>query len=239
MIERQLLAQRVKHQQIQDFILTKVGKAGYSHAEIQRTPLGEKIIIYTSKPGMVVGRKGENIKDLTIVLKTRFNMENPQIEVAEIENPLFDAKLVARGIVSSFERFGPKRFKSLGYKALENIIKAGALGAEIVIAGRGVPSSRSKTWRFSVGYLRKCGDVAESQVKKGSAVAHLRSGAIGIKVSILTPDIELPDRIIIKDKKVDTKVKVEEVEEKKEEAKEVKPKKIRSKKKENGNNQKV
>lgn len=209
MIERQIVATRVRHFHIQEYIESKLGKAGYSHTEIQRTPLGDKVVIYTSHPGLVVGRKGENIKELTNELKTRFNMENPQIEVAEIDNPLFDAQLVAKIIVNSLEKFGPKRFKSLGYKTLENIINAGALGAEIIIGGRGVPSSRAKSWRFSAGYLKKSGDVAVTQVKKGYAVAYLKSGAIGIKVSILTPDIKLPDRIVFKEPELSEEKKQE------------------------------
>lgn len=207
MIERQIVAQKVRQFHIQEYIESKLGKAGYSHTEIQRTPLGEKVVIFTSHPGLVVGRKGENIKELTEELKKNFNMENPQIEVAEIENPLFDAPLVAKIIVNSLERFGPKRFKSLGYKTLENILNAGAMGAEIVIGGRGVPSSRAKSWRFAAGYLKKSGDVAVTQVRKGYAVAYLKSGAVGIKVSILTPDIQLPDRITFLDTISEEKLK--------------------------------
>ncbi len=199
MIERQIVSQKVRHFHIQEYIESKLGKAGYSHTDIQRTPLGEKVVIYTSHPGLVVGRKGENIRELTDNLKNRFKMENPQIEVAEIENPLFDAQLVAKIIVNSLERFGPKRFKSLGYKTLENIINAGALGAEIIIGGRGVPSVRARSWRFSAGYLKKSGNVAVTLVRKGYAVAYLKSGSVGIKVSILPPDIELPDRITFRE----------------------------------------
>ena len=215
MIERQIVAQKVRQFHIQEYIESKLGKAGYSHTDIQRTPLGEKVVIFTSHPGLVVGRKGENIKELTEELKKNFNMENPQIEVAEIENPLFDAPLVAKIIVNSLERFGPKRFKSLGYKTLENILNAGAMGAEIVIGGRGVPSSRARSWRFAAGYLKKSGDVAVTQVRKGYAVAYLKSGAVGIKVSILTPDILLPDRILFKpDAHEISEEKIKEVKEK-------------------------
>lgn len=250
MIERQIVATKVRHYHIQEFIESKVGKVGYSHTEIQRTPLGEKVVIYTSHPGLVVGRKGENIKDLTDNLKKKFNMENPQIEVAEIDNPLFDAQLVAKLIVSSLERFGPKRFKSLGYKTLENILNAGALGAEIIIGGRGVPSSRAKSWRFSAGYLKKSGDIAVTQVRKALAVAYLKSGAVGVKISILTPDIQLPDRIsfiesIPEDKKQEIKEKILEkviepekiMQADKKEEKE-KPKKPRASKKQSVKNEK-
>src|SRR3989344_5611329 len=122
---------------------------------MQRTPLGEKISVYTSRPGLIVGRKGANIAKLTAELKKRFNMDNPQLEVVEIENPALDAATVVRNIINGFERFGPKRFKAMAYKALDDSMKAGARGIEIVIAGRGVPGERAKTWRFSAGYLKK------------------------------------------------------------------------------------
>lgn len=198
MIEKQIIANQVKENQIKEFIYAYLNKASYSHTEIQRTPLGEKILIYTSRPGLVVGKRGSNIQELTILLKQKFNMDNPQIEVVEIDNPSLNAQSIAKKIVLSFERFGPKRFKSIGYKVLEEIINAGALGGEIVISGRGVPSSRAKTWRFSAGYLKKSGDISQNYVRRGYAVANLRSGTIGIKVSILSPDIKLPDKVEIK-----------------------------------------
>ncbi|MBU2406408.1 MAG: 30S ribosomal protein S3, partial [Nanoarchaeota archaeon] len=143
MIERQILSKKVKEFQVTEYIANVLDKPGYSHTEIQRTPVGEKVVIYTSKPGLIVGRKGSNIKELTEVLKSKFGMENPQIEVSEIENPNLNPHSIAKHIVHTFERFGPGRFKFLGYKMLQEIINAGAIGAEIVISGRGVPSKRS------------------------------------------------------------------------------------------------
>ena len=190
--------------QIQEFIINKLGTAGYSHIDIQRTPLGEKVIIHTSRPGLMVGRKGENIKKLTEVLKDKFKMENPQIEIADVENPALNPQAVAERIVYVLERFGARRFKSVGYKSLQEIMNGGAIGAEIVISGK-IPSSRAKTWRFYAGYLKKSGDISESKVRKCKATANLKSGVIGIKVSILTPDIELPDKI------TDKIIKLEEI----------------------------
>ncbi len=224
MIEKQIIKQNVKENQIKEFIYSFLNRASYSHTDIQRTPMGEKIIIYTSKPGLVVGSRGSNIQNLTKLLKEKFNMENPQIEVSEIENPSLNAQSIAKRIVLLFERFGPKRFKSIGYRILEEIIKAGALGAEIVISGRGVPSTRAKTWRFSAGYLKKSGDIAQNKVLKAYSVANLRSGSIGIKVSILHPDTQLPDKVEIK------KISLEELKEEPKEIKEDKNEKSRTKK---------
>ena len=115
-----------------------------------------------------------------------------------------------------------------------------------------MPGSRAKSWRFSAGYLKKSGDVSVSKVRRAQATAKLKSGAIGIKVSIMTPDIRLPDDIIIlplEERKIEVPevkegVKTEEKEAKKEEPQETK-KTIRGKKRpvktketENGNNKK-
>lgn len=209
MIERQFVSQKMKEYQIQEFIESELGKTGgYSHTEIKRTPLGEKIIIYTSRPGLVVGRKGENINRLTNVLKKRFKMENPQIEIGEVEDGFLDAQFMADKIASTLERFGSKRFKSIGYKNLQGIIDTGAMGAEIVLSGK-IPSSRARSWRFSAGYLKKSGDIAENKVKKALATANLKSGVVGIKVSIMTPDIELPDKL----RSMDKEIQMEEIKE--------------------------
>ena len=120
-----------------------------------RTPLGEKIIIYTSRPGLIVGRKGENIKKLTKNLKKKFDLENPQIEIAEVDKIMLDPQIVAERIASSLERFGSNRFKGIGHKTMEEVIQSGALGIEIVISGK-IPGARAKSWRFYKGYLKKC-----------------------------------------------------------------------------------
>src|SRR3989344_4850714 len=149
MIERKFVSEKMREYLVNEYLYKELGPGKYSSFEIKRTPLGERIIIYTARPGLIVGKGGENIRDLTKVFKTKFKMENPQIEVAEISNPNIDAQTMAEQIVTTLERFGPKRFKSVGYKTLQRIIDAGAMGAEIAIGGRGLPGARAKTWKSS------------------------------------------------------------------------------------------
>ena len=234
MIERKFVAEKVKEFLVGSFMKKEMGAGKYSSFEIKKTPLGEKIVIHTSRPGLIVGKKGENIKMLTRVLKSKFNMENPQIEVSEIEKPFLDAQNVAEQIVNVLERFGPKRFKSTGYRSLQNIMDAGAMGAEIIISGRGLPGARAKNWRFYAGYLKKSGDIAVSKVEYGYSKANLKSGTVGVKVKILPSDVQLPDKINIhkiEDKTIQVEEKdIEEVKEQKEEKKKVTKKKIVKKK---------
>src|SRR3989338_4129216 len=206
MIEKKMMMQKMKEHVIKRFISKELPRSCYSNLELKKTPLGEKILIYTSRPGLVVGGKGANVQRLTEMLRRNFQMENPQIEVVEIENPSLDPLSVAEKIVSSFERFGPKRFKSMGYSALQDVMNAGAKGTEIVISGRGVPSSRSRRWRFLAGHLKKSGDISESHIKRAQAVAHLKSGSVGVQVSILTADIRLPDDIRFKTQEIEAEV---------------------------------
>ena len=232
MIERQFINQKLKEFYIQEYLKDQFAKTGYSHAEIKRTPLGEKIIIYTTRPGIVVGRKGENIQKLTQTLKKKFKMENPQIEIGEVSNQMLDVNYVADRIVSTLERFGSKRFKSVGYKTLQEVMDSGALGAEIVISGK-VPSARARSWRFSAGYLKKSGDIAANHVSKAYGSAKLKSGIIGVQVKIMLPEVILPDLMKLKE----TQEPKNEV--KKEQPKAVEEEKISEKKeesKENGNN---
>jgi small subunit ribosomal protein S3 len=95
---------------VKEFIKKELGKGKISSINIEYTPIGEKITITTNKPGFVIGRKGERITDLTEVLKKKFNLENPHIEINEISKPEFDAQSIADEIAMSLERFGSLRF---------------------------------------------------------------------------------------------------------------------------------
>lgn len=200
MIEREFIKEKVKYLKIKEYVEHQVPKiAGIGKIAIDRTPLGEKIIIDVVKPGLIIGRGGKTITELTTTLKTKFGLENPQIEVREILNPSLSAAVVASKIASDLERFGAARFKAIGYKALTDIMRAGALGAEIKISGRGVPGARAKRWRFPAGYMKKSGQIALENVDTSIVPANLRSGTVGIQVRIMPPDIRLPDRIKIRE----------------------------------------
>lgn len=198
MIEKKFITENIREFEIEEFISKSLKNVGHSHTKVKRTPLGEKIIIHASHPGLIVGRKGENIKELTSTLKKRFKLENPEIEINEVENPNLDANIVAEKIASALERFGTQRFKGIGHKAMSDVMNAGALGIEIVISGK-IPSARARSWRFYQGYLKKCGDISIMDVLSAKASAQLKTGIVGIKVKIMPPDISLPDSIELRD----------------------------------------
>ncbi|TAL58196.1 MAG: 30S ribosomal protein S3 [Nanoarchaeota archaeon] len=231
MIEREFVKAKMKEFQIQEYISTSLKNVGHSHTKVQKTPLGEKIIIFTSRPGLIVGRKGQNITKLTKTLKKKFGLENPQIEISEVQEPNLDARIVAERIASSLEKFGSKRFKGVLHKAMEDTLASGALGVEILLSGK-VPSARAKSWRIFGGYMKKCGDIAQSQVKKAQAMALLKSGIIGIKVMIMTSDVKMPDDISVDGEEKTVEYQETPVEKKAEEPKEEKKPKKRTRKKE-------
>jgi small subunit ribosomal protein S3 len=200
MIERKFVKENIKENQIKEYISNTLRNVGHSDTKLQRTPLGEKIIVFASRPGLVVGRKGENIKKLTNTLKNKFGLENPQIEIEEVSKQNLNAQIVAERIASTIERFGIQKFKGVGHKTLQDVIDAGALGVEIIMSGK-IPSQRARSWRFYKGYLKKSGELT-NYMNNATTFAVLKTGTIGIKVSIMPPDIKLPDDIKVKDELV-------------------------------------
>ena len=182
---------------IKEFIEKSLGKGKMSRITIEYTPIGEKVIISTNKPGLIIGRGGERIEELTKNLKTRFELENPHVEIDEIKEPELDAQTIADEIALSLERLGPMKFKVIAYRTLQKIMSAGALGAEIRLGGK-LPGSRAKVWRFAQGYLKKVGETAKV-VDRAKARAQTKPGTVGVKVSILSPYVKLYDKIEIND----------------------------------------
>ncbi|MDP2672523.1 MAG: 30S ribosomal protein S3 [Nanoarchaeota archaeon] len=180
---------------VKEYIKKFIGKGKLSRVRIEYTPVGEKIIISTHKPGLIIGKGGEKIIELTGILKKQFKLENPHLEIDEIVQPEFDAQIIADEIALSLERFGPLKFKVVAYKALEKIMRAGALGAELKLSGK-LPSARARTWRFAQGYLKKTGDSAKV-VDRAQSRAETKPGTVGIKTAILSPYAILKDKITI------------------------------------------
>jgi len=212
MIERKFIDAKKTEYAIKEFVKKQLGKGKVSNIQIERTPIGERIIVYTSKPGLVIGRKGETINETTSVLKKQFKLENPKIEIAEIPDIEFDAQTVADRIAMAIERFGPSTFKMRAYRELERLKKEGALGVEIVLGGK-LPGERAKSWRFAFGYLKKTGET--DIVNKAQATAKTIPGVVGIKVMIVPKNAIIPDKIVIS--KAPIIIEEKKTEEKKEE----------------------
>lgn len=183
MIEKIFVKSGISTSEVQKFLKKKFEKAGYSHTEIERTPLGTRIIIYVHKPGLVIGRSGRKIDELAEEIKQKFNVENPMIDVKEVENPYLDANIVASRIARAIER-GIK-YKNVCTYYLEQVRKAGATGVSIVVSGKLAGKERSRFQKFHSGFVAHSGDYADKLVDVGYAQANIKPGIVGVKVKIM------------------------------------------------------
>ena len=191
MIERKFIAKGTRKMELEDYLEKSLSGADYSHSVIKRTPLSTRIMIYAGRPGMVIGRSGAKIKELTEVISKRFEVSNPQIEVGNIEGAHLDAVVIAKQIAYSLER-GTK-YRRVVNIMLKNIMSAGALGVEVCLAGK-VSGARKRTEKFMRGNLKKSGHSRDICTNYGQTTANLRPGVIGIKVRIMH---SLPDVLLV------------------------------------------
>lgn len=198
--KRTFIKQGIKRAELEEYLEKELEGAGYGGVDIRRIPTGTRVALYVERPGMVIGRKGRSIKQLTEELAHEYKMENPQIEVVEIKVPELSAPVMAKRIAFSLER--GFNYRRAGYTMLRRIMRAGARGAEIVISGK-LSGERSRTQRFYDGYLKKAGEPALKFVSYGYAVAKLKLGVIGVRVRVMPPDVHLPDEIKLAEEKVE------------------------------------
>jgi small subunit ribosomal protein S3 len=222
----------IKEVEIDKFIRENFPMGDYSKTELQRTPMGIKIVIYTNKPGRIIGRGGRTINEMTEAIKQKFGLENPQLDVKNIRNPDLDAKIVAKQIVSSLEK--GFNFKKIGNLTIKRIMDAGAFGAEIIISGK-FGTGKGMTSKFTEGHLKHCGQPAKELVDYGFEEANTKPGKIGVQVKIMKYFMELDGSIKTKREKMEEALKekpvteeelIKEKEEAKEQAKE-KPKRMK------------
>ena len=182
----------IKKAGVDEFLWKQFERAGYGGVDITRTPLGTNIVIYAMRPGIIIGRGGTTIKNLARILEEKFDLPNPQISVAEIEVPELNARVMASRIASALRR--DVHFRRAGFWALSRIMEAGAMGAEIIISGK-LRTERARSEKFRDGYLPKSGDPAIKYVRTAVKHVQLKPGIFGVKVSIMPPNVKLPDQI--------------------------------------------
>ncbi|WP_049927300.1 30S ribosomal protein S3 [Halopiger goleimassiliensis] len=194
--EHQFIENGLQRSQIDEFFEEELGRAGYGGMDVAKTPMGTQIVLKAEKPGMVIGKGGENIRKVTTALEEKFNLEDPQIDVQEVDEPDLNARIVADRLANALERGW--YFRKAGHTTIDRIMEAGALGAEIVLSGK-VTGARSRVEKFNRGYIKHNGEPAEEIVDEGQATAVMKLGTIGVTVKIIPPDAELPDDFTIRD----------------------------------------
>lgn len=193
MIERTFVEQGIRNIELDKYLRTELERAGFTHSEIVKTPLVTRIVVNVTSPGLAIGKGGQTIRQLTEEIKRRFKIDNPQLEIREIQNPNLDAQVVVDKMAKLISR--GFSWRSVVYRTLRDIMQSGAQGAEIiakgVIAGKG---QRKRKQRIAEGYLKKVGDQVKL-VEFGKSAATTKIGNIGLKVRIVRPDVKFPDKI--------------------------------------------
>ncbi|TRO46576.1 30S ribosomal protein S3, partial [Candidatus Bathyarchaeota archaeon] len=177
--------------EIDEFLRNEFERAGYGGVTITKTPLGTHLVIYTMRPGLVIGRGGETIRALATVLEEKFQLPSPQISVAEIEVPELNAHVVASKIASALKR--GVHYRRAGFWGLTQAMEAGALGIEIIISGK-LRTDRARYEKFSTGYLPKSGEPPRKYMRKAELHVQTKPGILGVKVQLMPPEAEFPDQ---------------------------------------------
>jgi small subunit ribosomal protein S3 len=188
--ERKFIAEGARRARVEKHLVKELKRAGYGGMDLQRTPLGTQVTIYAEKPGIVIGKGGKVVRQLTQDLATDFGVESPQIEVQQVSNPSFNAQIMAERLANALERGW--YFRKAGSSIIRRVMESGALGCEVVIAGK-LTGGRARTQKFTQGYIKHSGEPVNTIVEKGYAVAVKKLGVIGVQVRIIPPDAKLPD----------------------------------------------
>src|SRR5699024_6329868 len=166
--EQQFIEDGMQRTQIDEFFGEELARAGYGGMDLAKTPMGTQIVLRAEKPGMVIGKGGKNIRKVTAELEDRFDLEDPQIDVQEVDEPDLNAQIVADRLGNALERGW--YFRKAGHTTIDRIMDAGARGAEITLNGK-VTGARSRNEKFNRGYIKHNGEPSQDIVDRGDGDA--------------------------------------------------------------------
>ena len=195
--ERKIVAEYVRRVLLKEYLMKEVSRAGFGGLDVHRTPMGTRVILTTERPGLVIGRRGQTIKNLTQVIEEQYGFDSPQIEVQEVENASLNAQIMAEKLAFSLERGW--HFRRAGHSTVRRIMDAGARGCYIIVAGK-LSGQSHRTEKFKEGNIKFCGDTKAQFIEHGYAVAKLKMGVIGVTVEIMVKDAKMPADITVLNK---------------------------------------
>ena len=169
---------------IDEYLAKKFYRAGYAGIQIIRFPLGTRIYIEAARPALIIGRRGETIRQLARIFERRFGLQNPQITVKRVEEPDLNARVVASRIAILLERGA--HYRRVAHIMLRRIINAGAIGAQIVISGK-LRTERARYEKLRWGKVYTTGHQVEYMVDRAVMHVLLKPGIFGIEVVIVKP----------------------------------------------------
>lgn len=195
MKERKFIEQGMKKIQLEQYLKKQLSRAGFTGLHMVKTPLVTRIVLTVARPGLAIGKGGQNIRQITDDVEKNFGIDNPQIEIQDIKVPALDSKATVEKMVELVER--GYSWKSVAFRTLREIMEAGAQGVELVLKGKlSGKGGRKRKHRAVQGYMKKVGDQVKL-VDTAKASAYPKAGAIGIKLSIIGPDVVFPDKVRI------------------------------------------
>lgn len=172
---------------LREFIKTKLKDASVSRINIERPAKKANITIHTARPGIVIGKKGEDIEKLRAEVSKRLGMSinDVRINISEVRKPELDAQLVAEGIAQQLER--RVMFRRAMKRAVTNTMRVGAEGIKVKVGGRlnGAEIARSEWYREGRVPLH----TLRADIDYGFAEAKTTYGIIGVKVWIFKGEV--------------------------------------------------
>jgi len=185
-----VLKNNYRNTELDEFLKEELKDAGFGGADIQKSPLGTRLTLYVTRPGLVIGRKGSGIRDLTSKLEVKFGLTNPQISVVEVEVPELNPKIMCNRLAQLIER--GTAFRRAALWTVNTIKNAGALGVEVTISGK-LRSERAHFEKHSSGIIPKSGNMADRVVREGITHVLTKMGIMGIRLKIAIKNATPPE----------------------------------------------
>ena len=192
-----MIRRNVDRQLVREYLLKETERAGFGGLTFNRTPEGTKVTLQAEQVGRVIGRRGKVIHDLQRRLQDDFDLDNPQLEVEEIEESRTNAQVMASRLASSLERGW--FFRRAGHSTVQNIMDAGARGCIVILSGK-ITGARHRVEKFQKGHIKYCGETALQLMDVGFSTAVKKLGTIGCTVRIMRPGAKLPHEITIQER---------------------------------------
>ncbi len=186
---------------LNDFLKEEIKEAGFHKVEISKTPLGTKIVLFVTRPGIVIGRKGAGIRQLTERIESDFKLKNPQIAVEEITKAELSPSVMCNRMSAHIER--GIAFRRATVWTMNQIMEAGAMGVQITVSGK-LRGDRSAFEKHTRGILPRAGNYAKNIVSEDVVHTETPMGLIGIKIRIAVKEKVIPEFELEKELKTET-----------------------------------
>ena len=175
---------------LNNYLRSKIKESGFSKVEVSKTPTGTRVVLYVTRPGIVIGRKGTGIRELTEKLETEFGLKNPQISVEEIKKPELSPRVMCNRMAAHLER--GTAFRRATMWTMQQIMENDAMGTQITISGK-LRGDRSAFEKHVAGILPRAGHHADVIVDEDIVHVETPMGLIGVRIRIARKEKYIPE----------------------------------------------